>query len=99
VAGSATGSRVQANSPAQRGQDAEDFVPANDVERDLREAADAGNSPGGVGAAAGAAAAGEGSMGGVPHVATLGEQPGQPKCDLPVPTRDDNPHAAESICS
>ncbi|WP_230859734.1 SseB family protein [Actinoplanes aureus] len=44
VAGSDTGSRIQANGPAQRSQAAEDFVPANDVERELREAADAGNT-------------------------------------------------------
>ncbi|MEU4419506.1 SseB family protein [Actinoplanes sp. NPDC024001] len=44
IDGSATGSRGQAPSSAQRDQMVADFVPANDVERDLREAADAGNT-------------------------------------------------------
>ncbi|MFC7529459.1 SseB family protein [Actinoplanes sp. GCM10030250] len=44
VAGSDTGSRIQANGAARRDQAAAEFVPANDVERDLREAADAGNT-------------------------------------------------------
>jgi hypothetical protein len=32
-------------------------------------------------------------------VTSVGEQLGQPQCDLPVPTSDDNLHAAARICS
>ncbi|WP_328478857.1 SseB family protein [Actinoplanes sp. NBC_00393] len=44
VTGSATGSRTQANAPGQRGESTTDFVAANEVERDLQEAADGGNT-------------------------------------------------------